>query len=166
MATQSTRSRAPVRRLAVARLISITGGAAAYLTLNYTIYKRTGSATWVAAALFLTFGTTGFVSPFAGALGDRFDRRRVMIASDVAGAASGSARFVPLRGTSFAAPLVAAELATRLSAPDTTQAARAVAALAQAAIDLGTPGRDPIYGFGLVGEALRNDPERLPLAQR
>src|SRR2546427_12338830 len=87
MATQSTRSRAPVRRLAVARLISITGGAAAYLTLNYTIYKRTGSATWVAAALFLTFGTTGFVSPFAGALGDRFDRRRVMIASDLAGAA-------------------------------------------------------------------------------
>jgi MFS family permease len=73
--------------LAVARLISITGGAAAYLTLNYTIYKRTGSATWVAAALFLTFGTTGFVSPFAGALGDRFDRRRVMIASDLAGAA-------------------------------------------------------------------------------
>ena len=87
MATQSTRSRAPVRRLAVARLISITGGAAAYLTLNYTIYKRTRSATWVAAALFLTFGTTGFVSPFAGALGDRFDRRRVMIASDLAGAA-------------------------------------------------------------------------------
>src|SRR5438477_8625963 len=87
MATQSALSRAPVRRLALARLISITGGAAAYLTLNYTIYKRTGSATWVAAALFLTFGTIGFVSPFAGALGDRFDRRRVMIASDLAGAA-------------------------------------------------------------------------------
>src|SRR5437867_4157588 len=87
MATRSPRSRAPVRRLAVARLISITGGAAAYLTLNYTIYKRTGSATWVAAALFLTFGTVGFVSPFAGALGDRFDRRKVMIVSDLAGAA-------------------------------------------------------------------------------
>jgi len=87
MATQSARSKAPVRRLAVARLISITGGAAAYLALNYTIYRRTGSATWVAAALFLTFGTIGFVSPFAGMLGDRFDRRRVMIASDLAGAA-------------------------------------------------------------------------------
>jgi len=86
--------------------------------------------------------------------------------SDMAGAASGSARFVPLRGTSFAAPLVAAELAARLSAPDPALASRAVATLAQAAIDLGTPGRDPIYGFGLVGEALRNDPERLPLAQR
>jgi len=82
-----TRSRAPVRRLAVARLISITGGAAAYMALNFSLYQRTGSATWIAAALFLTFGTIGFVSPFAGMLGDRFDRRKVMIGSDLAGAA-------------------------------------------------------------------------------
>lgn len=81
-----TRSRAAVRRLAVARLISITGGAAAFMGLNFHIYERTGSATWVAAALFLTFGTTGFASAFAGALGDRFDRQRVMVASDLAGA--------------------------------------------------------------------------------
>lgn len=79
-------SRTAVRRLALARLISLTGGAAAYLALNYVIYQRTGSATWVAAALFLTFGTVGFVSPFAGALGDRFDRQRVMIASDLTAA--------------------------------------------------------------------------------
>ena len=63
----------PADARSFARLISITGGAAAYLALNFTIYKRTGSAAWVAAALFLTFGMTGFVSPFAGALGDRFD---------------------------------------------------------------------------------------------
>src|SRR6266498_5798047 len=74
--SMATASRAAVRRLALARLISLTGGAAAYLALNYVIYQRTGSATWVAAALFLTFGTVGFVSPFAGALGDRFDRQR------------------------------------------------------------------------------------------
>lgn len=79
----TTRSRAAVRRLAVARLISLTGGAAAFMALNVHVYQRTGSATWVAAALFLTFGTTGFASPFAGALGDRFNRRRVMIASDL-----------------------------------------------------------------------------------
>lgn len=83
----ATPTRAPVRRLAAARLISITGGAAAYLALNFVIYDRTHSATWVAATLFLTFGTVGFASPFASALGDRFDRRRVMIASDLAGAA-------------------------------------------------------------------------------
>jgi MFS family permease len=40
----------------------------------------------VALALLLTFGVVGFVSPPAGILGDRFDRRTVMIASDVAGA--------------------------------------------------------------------------------
>jgi MFS family permease len=76
-----------VRRLAVARLISLTGGAAAFMALNFTIYQRTHSPTWVAAALFLTFGTTGFASAFTGALGDRFDRQRVMIASDVTAAA-------------------------------------------------------------------------------
>jgi MFS family permease len=81
-----TPPRTAVRRLALARLISLTGGAAAYLALNYLIYQRTHSATWVAATLFLTFGTTGFVSPFAGALGDRFNRQRVMIASDLAAA--------------------------------------------------------------------------------
>jgi MFS family permease len=81
-----TRSKAAVRRLAVARLISLTGGAAAFMALNFHIYQRTGSATWVAATLFLTFGTIGFASPFAGALGDRFDRRRVMIASDLTAA--------------------------------------------------------------------------------
>lgn len=80
--------RTAVRRLAAARLISITGGAAAYMALNFSIYERTGSATWVAAALFLTFGTLGFTSPFAGLLGDRFDRRRVMIVSELLGAAA------------------------------------------------------------------------------
>jgi MFS family permease len=57
------------------------------MALNFVIYQRTGSAVWVAATLFLTFGTVGFASPFAGALGDRFDRKRVMILSDLAGAA-------------------------------------------------------------------------------
>ena len=79
-------SRSAVRRLAVARLISITGGGAAYAALNYTIYERTGSAAWVAAALLLTFGVVGVIAPPAGMLGDRFDRRTVMIVSDVAGA--------------------------------------------------------------------------------
>ena len=72
--------------LASGRLISLTGGAAAYTALNYHLYQRTGSAVWVAAALFLTFGTIGFASPLAGWVGDRFDRRRVMIVSDLAGA--------------------------------------------------------------------------------
>jgi MFS family permease len=83
----ATPSRTAVRRLAVARLISLSGGAAAYMALNFAIYQRTKSATWVAAALFLTFGTTGFASIFAGSLGDRLNRQKVMIASDLTAAA-------------------------------------------------------------------------------
>ena len=82
-----TAPRSAVRRLATARIISITGGAAAYTALNFTILQETGSAAWVAVSLLLTFGVTGFVVPPAGILGDRFDRRKVLIASDLAGAA-------------------------------------------------------------------------------
>jgi MFS family permease len=82
---QSTRT--AVQRLAVARLISVTGGAAAYTALMATIYERTNhSPGWLSATLLLTFGVGGFVGPFAGHVGDRFDRRRVMIASELVGA--------------------------------------------------------------------------------
>ncbi len=54
------------------------------------------------------------------------------------------------RGTSFAAPVVAAALAQRLPQPDPRAASAAVADLARAAQDLGEPGRDPVYGYGLV----------------
>ena len=82
-----TAPRSAVRRLATARLISITGGAGAYAALNFTIFEKTGSASWVAVSLLLTFGVTGFIGPPAGILGDRFDRRKVLIVSDLAGAA-------------------------------------------------------------------------------
>jgi predicted MFS family arabinose efflux permease len=85
---RSTPFRSAVRRLAVARLISIAGGAAAYTALMFTVYERTHSATWLSATLLLTFGVNGFVSPFAGAIGDRFDRKRVMIVSDLLGVAA------------------------------------------------------------------------------
>ena len=78
--------RSAVRRLALARLISITGGAAAFAALNFTVYERTGSAAWLSASLLLTFGVSGVFAPLGGMLGDRFDRKRVMIVSDLAGA--------------------------------------------------------------------------------
>jgi MFS family permease len=84
----TTTSNTSVRRLAAARLISITGGAAAFIALNFTVYEVTGSTLWLTAALVCTFGIQGIVGPFAGVLGDRFDRRRVMILSDLAGAAA------------------------------------------------------------------------------
>jgi MFS family permease len=91
MTAQRTSSKAAVRRLAFARLISIGGGAAAYTALMYTVYQRTKSPAWLAATLLLTFGTNGVIAPIAGAIGDRFDRRRVMIVSDLLGVAAFSA---------------------------------------------------------------------------
>lgn len=72
-----------VRAIATARAISITGGAAAFAALNLAIYQETRSETWLAATMLLTFGVAGIVGLFAGMLGDRFDRQRVMIWSDL-----------------------------------------------------------------------------------
>ena len=62
--------------------------------------------------------------------------------------------FALVRGTSFAAPIVAGLLAEDLHVPDVQAAQRAVADLESHAIDLGAPGPDPVYGFGLVGGEL------------
>jgi subtilisin family serine protease len=53
-------------------------------------------------------------------------------------------------GTSFAAPLVAAEIARQLQAPSVERARGVLHGLRQRAIDLGAPGRDPIFGWGAV----------------
>jgi MFS family permease len=71
-----------VRRLAIGRLISVTGGAAAYTALNYTVWERTHSPFMQALSLLLTFGVAGLVGPLTGALGDRYNRRTVMIWSE------------------------------------------------------------------------------------
>jgi MFS family permease len=79
------------RRLALSRLASLTAGSAAYIALISAIYNETGSALWVSAALF--FGVVGSVvgAPAAGWIGDRFERRRVMVGSDLAAAVVASA---------------------------------------------------------------------------
>jgi len=82
-----TSPKTAVRRLAIGRLISVTGGAAAYTALNFTVWDRTHSPGMQALSLMLTFGVAGILGPFAGALGDRFDRRRVMIASEAVASA-------------------------------------------------------------------------------
>ena len=76
-----------VRRLALGRLISLMGGSAAYIALIATLYEETGSAAWVSAALFA--GVVGSVvgAPGAGYIGDRLDRRRVLVGTDVVSAA-------------------------------------------------------------------------------
>jgi subtilisin family serine protease len=66
-------------------------------------------------------------------------------------AANPAQSYAVVRGTSFASPIVAGLLAEAVRAPDKEAAQRAVADLAKHAIDLGAPGPDPVYGFGLVG---------------
>jgi subtilisin family serine protease len=88
---------------------------------------------------------------------------QVMFAAPGADMAAGApaGAYVAVRGTSFAAPIVAALLAQRLSQPDATLAAAAVQALAQGAIDLGPPGKDLTYGYGLLGAEYAIDPRSL-----
>lgn len=63
--------------------------------------------------------------------------------------------YAAARGTSFAAPLVAGLLAEALDRPDPGAAPAALARVAALARDLGAPGRDPVYGLGLVAEGAR-----------
>ena len=78
--------------------------------------------------------------------------------NNMVSAAIGAPPFRPVRGTSFASPLVAALLAASVARPDKGQSAAAVAALAKQAA-----GRDGTTvsnetGYGIVGAALRVDP--------
>jgi hypothetical protein len=79
------------------------------------------------------------------------------VGADMRAAGAGH-NYAAVRGTSFAAPIVAALLAARLSSPDTAAAAAALDALAQSAIDLGPPGKDLTYGYGMVGADYRPRP--------
>src|SRR6185295_16645797 len=63
-------ARAKIRRLATGRLISVTGGAAAYTALNYTVWTRTHSPGMQALSLLLTFGVAGVVGAFGSALAE------------------------------------------------------------------------------------------------
>ncbi len=81
--------------------------------------------------------------------------------ADLAAASLEGAHYQPVRGTSYAAPMVAGLLARGLQRVDPQAARDAVATLSAGAMDLGTPGRDTVYGEGLVGEDLRVDLARL-----
>jgi Subtilase family len=56
-----------------------------------------------------------------------------------------------VRGTSFAAPIVAGLLGVLITEPGQPGADIAVQKLIEQSIDLGPRGRDPVYGYGLVG---------------
>jgi subtilisin family serine protease len=78
--------------------------------------------------------------------------------ADMAAAGVGDGPYTAPRGTSFAAPLVTGLLAASLHAGDAAAASLAVAALVRQAEDAGAPGRDVVYGHGIVARELRTDP--------
>ncbi len=81
--------------------------------------------------------------------------------NNMVSAAPGSPAYRAVRGTSFAAPLVAALLAESLATPDKARAAQAVTALARQALrpDGSTVSNET--GYGIVGTAFRIDPSSL-----
>jgi hypothetical protein len=76
--------------------------------------------------------------------------------NNMVSAALGAPPYRPVRGTSFAAPIVAAMLAGGLARPDPAAAKAAIAALAQRAGDGKTVSNE--RGYGVVGESFRVDP--------
>jgi hypothetical protein len=56
-------------------------------------------------------------------------------------------------GTSFAAPFVTAAVAARLAGGAAPDPQRLAEGLARTAIDLGPPGKDPMFGWGLIQSA-------------
>jgi hypothetical protein len=79
---------------------------------------------------------------------------QVMFAAEGADlkAASVDHRYAAVRGTSFAAPTVAALLADSFPALDREAALAAIDALARSAMHSGSGGRDLTYGYGIVGK--------------
>ena len=83
----SARERAAVRRLAAARLISLTGSGAAFAALAYIMFQLTASRAGCRGRCCSRSGPKGLFAPLGSALGDRFDRRKVLVIADLAAAA-------------------------------------------------------------------------------
>ena len=67
------------------QVVSLLGSAMTQFALTIWAYELTGSATALALAAFFGFAPGIIFSPFAGALVDRWDRRLVLMLSDLGG---------------------------------------------------------------------------------
>jgi MFS family permease len=79
--------RPAIYRVAAGGLVNSLGSGATAVAFGFFLYDRTGSALWLSAWYFLSFGISGIFTPVAGWLADRFDRRRIIILSNLAAAA-------------------------------------------------------------------------------
>src|SRR5262249_25511263 len=72
--------------------------------------------------------------------------------ADMQAAAQTPNSYAPVRGTSYAAPIIAGLLAADVPAPGVAERERALSKWAGIATDLGKSGRDDVYGAGELGE--------------
>jgi MFS family permease len=79
--------RPAIYRVAAGGLVNSLGSGATAVAFGFFLYDRTGSALWLSAWYFLSFGISGVFTPVAGWLADRFDRRRIIVLSNLAAAA-------------------------------------------------------------------------------
>lgn len=103
--------RPAIYRVAVGGLVDSLGSSAMAVAFGFFLYDRTGSAVWLSAWYFLSFGITGLLTPVAGFLADRFDRRRLIMISDLAAATCSLALIaasgpIALVGVAFIASIV------------------------------------------------------------
>jgi MFS family permease len=75
--------RGAVRRIAIARTISLAGSDATGVALGFSLYQQTHSAAWLSASLLATVAASTVAAPIGGWVGDRFDRKRVMVACEL-----------------------------------------------------------------------------------
>lgn len=72
-----------VFRYVAARIVSLAGSAVTFIAMPVLIYGITGSATWTSMVFVVEAVPYLVLGLWAGALADRFDRRRMMVISDL-----------------------------------------------------------------------------------
>jgi MFS family permease len=80
-------ARSAVRRLAISRMVSMAGTDASALAIGFSLYAKTHSPVWLSLSLFLSVGLGAVLAPVGGWLGDRYDRRSLMLSAELASAA-------------------------------------------------------------------------------
>lgn len=105
------RARPAYRRLFLAHAVSRAGDALNTVALVVLVFRLTGSGTGVATTVAFEVAPVLLLGPVAGALADRFPRRRVMVGADV-GRAALAGLLAAVHGEVAVAYVVAFGLAT------------------------------------------------------
>ena len=75
----------------VGNFVSNTGNWFQNLAASIVVFRLTGSSTLVGVVAALQFGASLLLSPYAGSLADRFDRRRLLLTAQLLGATAAAA---------------------------------------------------------------------------